>query len=122
MRAEAEAIKAASSKGHLIKVERRHNPCLLEYHGSSVIQAHLNDLRTHFCIPPAISMKALGKGELRWHIRNKLDKIAFLVVELECRVTLSLTPFVSTKRIPSTSAPSFTTFMGEFPSLVHDVA
>lgn len=58
----------ANSKGHHAEVARHRNPCLLEYRGSFVTQAQLDDLHMCFCVTIDISMSASRKGELPQHV------------------------------------------------------
>lgn len=84
----------ANLKRHPVKVAKRRIPCLLEYRKSFVTQAQLDDPRTHFYIPLAISIRALGEGKLLWQAYKELDEILFPVMVLECGVRLSLASFM----------------------------
>lgn len=81
--------------GHSVNVvEPRHQPCLLDYHVSSITQAELDELCDRFRVPRVISMRALKMGEVLQQARWELGEITFPTVALEYEVRLLLAPFI----------------------------
>lgn len=69
-------------------------PYLLKGLGSVVTQAELDELYHRFYIPHSISIRVPKIGKLPLRAYKEFSEITFPIVAPECRVRLSLAPFI----------------------------
>lgn len=79
---------------HSFSIVEHREPYHLDYCRSTVTQAQLDELYTHFKIPQAIKMRVSREDESPRGGREYWDKIPFSVIVLECSVRFPLASFI----------------------------